>query len=182
MQIGLDELYRRTARGDWSLAAFWLPLLFWRHLLAEQGTPPWEIREVLETLQPYHLFLVQAACRQEEGGVVILPASRLRSCLTLRDGDGVEHRVVKTKLPPQMRGLLKALAQEVNEGNPRPFAPIVFSAEEEGPFPFPNSLGELRLTAQFRDAAELSLEWTTLPAPPELPRPRLRRRSELRRA
>jgi hypothetical protein len=183
MQIGLDELFRETTGGGWSLAAFWLPPVFWRYLLADQGTPLWEVQDVLEVVQQYQLFLVRATCRLPEGGLQTLPPSRLRSCLALREPKGAELRVLKQKLPPQMKGLVKALTEAVNEGNPHPFLPVIFPAlPEEASFLFPRVRGELKLIARRREAEELSMRWQTLPAPPEPPRPRPRRRGELRRA
>jgi hypothetical protein len=183
MQIGLDELFRETTRGDWSLAAFWLPPIFWRHLLADEGISLGEIQEVLEVVQAYHLFLVRGACRQADGGAQLLPPPRLRSCLALRDAAGAELRIVKSKLPPQMRGLLNALTEVVNEGGAHPFLPVVFAAgPEENRFLFPRARGELQLTARRQGAETLSLSWSKLPAPLEAPRPRPRRRGEVRRA
>jgi hypothetical protein len=183
MQIGLDELFRETTGGDWSLAAFWLPPIFWRYLLSDQGTALWEVQEVVEVVQQYHLFLVRATRRLPEGGLETLPPSRLRSFLTLKDGSGAEQRVLKQKLPPQMKGLVTALTEAVNQGNTLPFLPVIFPAGgEETSFLFPRVRGELQLCARRREAEELSMRWQTLPAPPEPPRPRPRRRGELRRA
>jgi hypothetical protein len=181
MQIGLDELFREATRGDWSLAAFWLPPVFWRYLLVDQGAPLREVQEVVDVVQQYHLFLVRATCRLPDGRVETLPPSRLRGCLILRDANGVEQRVLKQKLPPQMKGLVKSLGEGVNEGNPHPFLPIIFPASgEETSFLFPRVRGELEIVARRAGAEELSMRWQTLPAPLERARPR--RRGELRRA
>lgn len=181
MQIGLEELFRESTAGDWSLAAFWLPPVFWRYLLADQNTPLWEVQEIVEVVQQYHLFLVRATIRLPDGSLETLPTSRLRSCLTLQDPSGGEQRVLKQKLPPQMKGLVKALSAAVNEGNPHPFLPLIFPATpEESSFLFPRVRGELHLIARRKGAEELSMRWQTFPAPPERGRPR--RRGELRRA
>ena len=58
MEIGLDQLYRETTRGEWGLAAFWLPPLFWRHLMADLGESPLATQDLLSVVRRYHLFLV----------------------------------------------------------------------------------------------------------------------------
>jgi hypothetical protein len=171
MEIGLDHLYRETTRGEWGLAAFWLPSLFWRHLMTDLGESPPAIQEVL------------SGTRRAGALSQPLPAARLRSSLVLRDANGTEQRVLKTKLPPPMKALVSSLATTLNAGNPQPFVPLLFPAEalEDSPLLFPRVRGELELIARSLGTEELALRWPVTPALPELSRPRPRRKGEVRR-
>jgi hypothetical protein len=182
MEIGLDHLYRETTRGEWGLAAFWLPPLFWRHLMMDLGESPPAIQEILSVVRRYHLFLVSGS-RQAGALTQPLPPARLRSCLALRDANGAEQRVLKTKLPPAMKALVSSLATTINAGNPQPFVPLLFPAEtlEDSPLLFPRVRGELELIARSLGDEELILRWPVTPALPELSRPRPRRKGEVRR-
>jgi hypothetical protein len=184
MEIGLDELYREASSGEWRLAAFWLPPLFWRHLMADCGASLLETQDLLEVVHRYHLFLVSATRRPPGGEARTLPPARLRSCLSLRDPNGAEQHVLKTKLPPDMKALVTSLVTAVNEERSRPFIPLVFPALGPGELPplFPRSRGVLQLIARPSSAEELTLRWSTVPAPLEPPRPRPRRVGDARRA
>jgi hypothetical protein len=183
MEIGLDELYRDASSGEWRVAAFWLPPLFWRHLMADHSATLLEMQDLLEVVHRYHLFLVCATRREPGGEVRTLTPARLRSCLLLRDPNGVEQHVLKTKLPPDMKSLVTALVTVVNEERPQPFVPLVFPAMGAGELPpmFPRVRGELQLIARPPGEKEIVLRWDTIPAPPPPPRPRPRRAGEARR-
>lgn len=182
MEIGLEQLYRESTRGEWSLAAFWLPPLFWRHLMEELGEPPMAVQDVLSVVRRYHLFLVSGA-RHMGAPTQPLPAARLRSSLILRDAAGAEQRVLKTKLPPAMRALVISLATTINAGNAQSFVPLLFPAEtlEDSPLLFPRVRGSIELIARSLGEEELVLRWPITPALPELSRPRPRRKGEVRR-
>ena len=183
MEIGLDQLFRETTRGEWGLAAFWLPPLFWRHLMADLGESPFATQDLLSVVRRYHLFLVSGTRSPASGPAQPLPAARLRSCLILRDAAGAEQRVLKTKLPPAMKALVASLAATLNAGKPQPFVPLLFPAEtlDESPLLFPRVRGEIELIARTLGEQEIVLRWPLTPALPELSRPRPRRKGEVRR-